>query len=112
MRRRVILSIASCAAILLLSVASYAAEKVGYINLQRLVNESDMGKAARSDIQKLRSEKEAVIRDKVQEINDLIDKKMSEIYCFSGRNGEFTKICYDKNNENIYLALQKIINSF
>jgi len=72
MRRRVIFSIASCAAILLLlSVASYAADKVGYINLQRLVNESDMGKAARSDIQKLRSEKEAVIRNKVQEINDL-----------------------------------------
>jgi outer membrane protein len=53
------------------SPASYAAEKVGYINLQRLVNESDMGKAARNDIQKLRSEREAVLREKLKELNDL-----------------------------------------
>ena len=74
MGRRVILSIVCCAAmVLILSISSNAAEKVGYINLQRLVNESDMGKAARSDLQKLRSEKEAVIRDKLQEINNLRD---------------------------------------
>jgi len=74
MGRRVILSIVCCAAmVLILSISSNAAEKVGYINLQRLVNESDMGKAARSDLQKLRSEKEAVIKDKLQEINNLRD---------------------------------------
>ncbi len=72
MGRRVILSIASCAAILLvLNVASYAAEKVGYINLQRLVNESDMGKAAKEDIQRLRSEKEKELKGKLKEINEL-----------------------------------------
>ena len=44
----VILGLAVC-------TASNAADKskVGYINLQRLVNESKMGKVARQDIQKL-----------------------------------------------------------
>jgi outer membrane protein len=74
MRRRLILSIAFCGAILLvLNAASYAADKVGYINLQRLVNESEMGKKAKEDIQKLRSEKEAELRGKLKEINELRD---------------------------------------
>ena len=57
---------------------SYAADKVGYVNLQRLVNESKMGKAAREDIQKLRKEKEGVLNRKLEEINKLkklINKK-------------------------------------
>lgn len=53
--------------------ASVAAEKVGYINLQRLVNESKMGKAARGDIQKMRSGKQAELNKKLQEINQLRD---------------------------------------
>ena len=40
---------------------SYAADKVGYVNLQRLINESRMGKVAREEIQKLRKEKEAAL---------------------------------------------------
>jgi len=52
---------------------SHAEDGVGYINLQRLVNESAMGKAARADIEKMRSEKEAMLKDKVKEINDLKD---------------------------------------
>jgi outer membrane protein len=72
MGRRVILSIGCCAAILfVLNVASYAAEKVGYINLQRLVNESEMGKKAKEDIQRLRSEKETDLKGKLKEINEL-----------------------------------------
>ncbi len=48
-----------------------ASDKVGYINLQRLINESKMGQAARADIQKMRQEKEAVLRGKLDEINKL-----------------------------------------
>ena len=48
-----------------------AADKVGYINLQRLVNESDMGKEARQEIQKLRRERETAVADKLKEINGL-----------------------------------------
>jgi len=52
--------------------ASFAAsDKVGYINLQRLINESKMGQAARADIQNMRQEKEAVLRTKLDEINKL-----------------------------------------
>ena len=48
-----------------------AADKVGYINLQRLVNESKMGKDAKTEIEKLRKEKEAVLNFKLKEINAL-----------------------------------------
>jgi outer membrane protein len=59
--------------LLVLSAVSYAQDKVGYINLQRLVNESTMGKTARAEIQKLRSEKETLLNNKLKEINDLRD---------------------------------------
>ena len=72
MRKRILVLMICCVTLVFgLSVASYAADKVGYINLQRLVNESDMGKAAKEDIQKLRSEREAMLREKLKEINDL-----------------------------------------
>jgi outer membrane protein len=45
--------------------------RVGYLNLQRLVNESDMGKTAKQEIQKLRKEREAAINGKLVEINRL-----------------------------------------
>ena len=48
-----------------------AADKVGYINLQRLVNESEMGQAARQEILKMRKEKEQAVAVKLQEINRL-----------------------------------------
>ena len=50
---------------------SPAADKVGYINLQRLVNESKMGKAASADIRKMRAVKEAELNEKLKEINEL-----------------------------------------
>ncbi len=49
----------------------HAADKVGFINLQRLVNESDMGKKARAELVKLRKEKEAVAAEKAGKINEL-----------------------------------------
>ena len=53
------------------SNAAVAAEKVGYINLQRLVNESKMGQSARQEILKLRKEKERTVAGKLNEINRL-----------------------------------------
>jgi outer membrane protein len=50
---------------------AFAESKVGFINLQRLVNESRMGQAARADIRRLRSDREAAINRKLQEVNDL-----------------------------------------
>jgi outer membrane protein len=44
---------------------------VGYINLQRLVNESEMGQTAKQEILKLRKEREKAVAAKLQEINRL-----------------------------------------
>ena len=46
----------------------HAADKVGYINLQRLVSGSKMGQNAKKEIQKLRVEKQAVIDKKGRDI--------------------------------------------
>ena len=74
MRRDLLLSIVICATFFIGTVTlSYAADRVGFINLQRLVNESDMGKKAREDILKLRGEREAFLREKQKEVNDLKD---------------------------------------
>ncbi|MCK4820106.1 OmpH family outer membrane protein [bacterium] len=72
MRRQSLLAIACCVVIgLALCTASYAGGKVGYINLQRLVNESRIGQAAKKEIQKLRKQKETVVANKLREINQL-----------------------------------------
>jgi mRNA-degrading endonuclease RelE of RelBE toxin-antitoxin system len=74
MRTRLIIIIACFLTISWVIIpVSHAQEKVGYINLKRLVNESTMGKTARAEIQKLRTEKEALLKDKLKEINDLRD---------------------------------------
>lgn len=49
----------------------WADSKVGYIDLQRLVKESKMGQAASGDIEDLRVEKQAQIKIKLEEINQL-----------------------------------------
>ena len=56
-------------AVMMICVPPCLAERVGYINLQRLVNESKMGQNARADIQKLRKAKEDELARKLQEIN-------------------------------------------
>ena len=72
MQRKGLLAIACCVVFgLALCTASYAGGKVGYINLQRLVNESTMGQAAKKEMQKLRKEKEALVANKLREINEL-----------------------------------------
>jgi len=72
MQRKSLFAIVCCIVLgLFLCEASYAADKVGYINLQRLVNESKMGKAARKEMQELRKKKEALVAEKLSEINEL-----------------------------------------
>ena len=74
MRTKLVIIIACCLIMSWMIIpVSQAQDKVGYINLQRLVNESTMGKTARADIQKLRSEKETLLKNKLKEINDLRD---------------------------------------
>ena len=63
MRQKKLLLTIICLLALTYSSVLFAAGKVGYINLQRLVNESEMGKSARADIQKMRQEKEATLSD-------------------------------------------------
>ncbi len=54
--------------------ASTGEGKVGYIDIQRLVNESKMGVAAKKEIEKLQKEKEAVLASKLKEISILKEK--------------------------------------
>lgn len=74
MKNRKLLVMGCCAFLLIVfSTTTIAADKVGYINLQRLVNESKMGKAARNDIQKMRQGKQAELTKRLKEINELRD---------------------------------------
>ena len=72
MRRKDLLTIA-CVLFLVFCFGNtaLAADKVGYINLQRLVNESNMGKAAKQEIVKLRKAKEKAAVNKLNEVNRL-----------------------------------------
>jgi len=69
--------IAGCVILgLMLCMSSYAmaADKVGYVNLQRLVSESKMGKKASQDMQKLRVQKEKIVSAKLKEVTVLRDR--------------------------------------
>ncbi|MBN2062428.1 MAG: OmpH family outer membrane protein [Deltaproteobacteria bacterium] len=79
MQKRILVFVLCAAALgLFVSTISFAADKVGYINLQRLVNESNMGKAARADIQKMRQQKEKDLKVKLEDFNALRDKLNKE----------------------------------
>lgn len=54
-----------------LTSSVYAASKVGYINVQKIVSESNIGKIAKKDVDKLKEEKEAELKKSAQAINDL-----------------------------------------
>jgi outer membrane protein len=57
--------------LLMFSMLTYAQGMVGYIDLKRLVNESEMGKAAKKEIIKLKEEKEAILKTRLKEIEEL-----------------------------------------
>jgi len=77
-KRKLVLIACSFFMVLNYCYAATAADKVGYINLQRLVNESKMGKAAREGIQKMRQGKQAELTKKLQAINQLRDQLNKE----------------------------------
>jgi outer membrane protein len=90
---------------LVFCISSYAADKVGYINLQRLVNESKMGKAAKNDIQKLRQKKETTIKNKLDDIiklRDFINKEGDKIP-FSEKRKKIDKL------QNMYKEYQRLV---
>ena len=62
-----------CALVIFMTgtISVAANNKVGFINLQRLVNESKMGKSAREDILKLRRQKENAVTSQQNRINRL-----------------------------------------
>lgn len=66
------LALACCSIILLETSCSEAG--VGFINLQRVIKESDMGMAARAEIGKLRTEKEKIAAVKQIEIKEMEDR--------------------------------------
>jgi len=69
---RSLLAMTCCVAFgLTLCAVSHAGDKVGFINLQSLVNESKLGKAARADIQKMRKQREEIVSNKLWEVNNL-----------------------------------------
>ena len=126
MKKTIIFSIVCCFVMLLLNAVSYAQDKVGYINLQRLVNESTMGKAARAEIEKLRSEKETLLKNKLKEINDLRDlinkegdkidaaTRQERIKALNKANKEYQRLAEDakedltnEDNELVAIILQK-----
>ena len=59
---------------LMTAAAASAADKVGYINLQRLVSESKTGKEAREDIQKMRKAKEDELTRRLESLNKMKDE--------------------------------------
>ncbi len=59
--------------IMLFPGSTYAEGMVGYIDLKRLVSESEMGKAAKTDLIKLKDEKEVVLKAKLKEMEELKD---------------------------------------
>ena len=61
------------------TTASRAEGKVGFINLQRLINESTLGKTARAEIRKLRKEKESALAGKLMEVNRLKEDVNKEV---------------------------------
>ena len=90
---------------------SYAEAKVGFINLQRLVNESKMGQSARSEFQKMRQEKESIVAAKLREVNELRDlinqagdqmspqDKRNKLLALQKANKEYQRLVADVNED-------------
>ena len=82
MKRIGLLTVGCLVFVMVCGNALFAADRVGYINLQRLVNESEMGQAAKQEILKLRKEREQAVTVKLQEINrlkEIINDKDSKL---------------------------------
>ena len=69
MKKTPVLILSLCLA--LLASSALAQQKVGFVNPQRILNESRIGQAAQADLAKLGQEKDRFIRESAKEINDL-----------------------------------------
>jgi outer membrane protein len=95
----------------MIATEALAADKVGYINLQRLVNESDMGKEAKKEIQELRREREATVGRKLREVNELkntlntrgstmpLDEKRDKIEALQKAYKEYQRLVADARED-------------
>jgi outer membrane protein len=59
--------------------AALAETKVGFINVMRLVEESEVGRLARDDIAALRAQKEKSIQESMRDI-EALEKKVNETF--------------------------------
>jgi outer membrane protein len=66
------------ASVLLLCLNSYAADKVGFINVKKLVTDSAMGRKATAEIVKMKDAEDAVISQKRAEFEELNGKFIAE----------------------------------
>lgn len=57
-------------ALLIASVPALAEEKIGFVNPQRILDESRLGKTAQADLARLGQEKDRQIRDSARAINE------------------------------------------
>jgi len=102
-----------CWAILggMIATETLAEDKVGYINLQRLVNESEMGKEAKKEIQELRRERETAVANKLREVNGLkntlnprgsampLDEKRDKIEALQKAYKEYQRLVADARED-------------
>ncbi len=115
MRTKLVIIIACCLIMSWMIIpVSQAQDKVGYINLQRLVNESTMGKTARADIQKLRSEKETLLKNKLKEIKTDAATRQERTKALNKATKEYQRLAEDakedltnEDNELVAIILQK-----
>ncbi|MEE8574177.1 MAG: OmpH family outer membrane protein [Thermodesulfobacteriota bacterium] len=72
MKKRLLIALAVIFTAAFLSVSAEAASsKVGYINVQKIVSQSNIGKRAKSDIDSYRSEKNSIIEVKRGELESV-----------------------------------------
>lgn len=64
--------------------------KVGYIDINRLVNDSDMGKAASAELKKFRTEKQTALKKKQDQI-DKLEAALSKSDNTSDESGQLEK---------------------
>lgn len=65
-------------AVFLFCISAYAEDKVGYINVQRTVSETNLGKEARAQIEKLTTQRNKEIEEKNKELESLNNKLLAE----------------------------------
>jgi len=106
MRKQKPLAVLCCFVFVLgFCTALVAADRVGYIDLHRLVNESKMGQAARQDLQKMRKERETVLAGKLRGINELKEyiQKESEKMPLEEKNDKIEEL------KKLYKAYQRLV---